>query len=616
MLEVYLTMFPIIVGKIYEKDLSEELALTELEHRKPQLYRLQKILDCAMGIYSLPVQVLENILMPYLRFSPKKAQAFARMELSKAEVDLKFWGPILLEDGNPIALYYEILKDWHTANVTEDQWNVFVADFSNSLLRNHLEDVKSDRSELLLDNNANITDLDPVVIFRGLRQLDAHRTKIHDLSPLGELARRSPLLQHLNLSFTRISDLEPLRGFVSLHFFKISQCIYVQDLEPISGMEKLEILHIDGTRVSCLESVPLASLRYLNAAHTRVHDLSPLANSQISALSLTGCKRIPQSGISLYLSSLNLVELSLSETGLKSRYLDTWPQRWSELTMLRLDDCPHLTSLPSLKKMWKLTELSISNTVINSLEPLRDLNLRKLCLNGSTFPSLSPVSFSNIEEILLSGARFKLGPLNLPCLNALDISKTKGRCILILNSLKYSPIARLDLSHTSIVNLWSIRNFSETLRQLVLSFTPVHNISLLSKCHLLFSLNLSYTKVNDPYGMHWVANHLHSLEQINLEGTSLHHLVNEILHTSYRARRIQEEAAAQAVVDHGDAGGNPEFEEALPDLGGPWDNEIEAEEEDYEGDYNAGHGHENNPEDDDVESTGVAAINFINFGFS
>ena len=103
--------------------------------------------------------------------------------------------------------------------------------------------------------------------------------------------------------------------------------------------------------------------------------------------------------------------------------------------------------------MWNLKEISISNSVLNSLEPLRSPNLRKLCLNGCTFPSLSPLSGLDIEELLLMGARFKLGPLNLPKLSALDISHTKTRCILILNSLRDSPIVSLDLSHTSIVNL-------------------------------------------------------------------------------------------------------------------------------------------------------------------
>ena len=206
--------------------------------------------------------------------------------------------------------------------MTEDHWNVLVADFNNSLLRSHLEETKTDRSELFLDNNKNITALDPVVIFRELTHLDAHQTTVHDLAPLGELARRAPLLRDLNLSNTLISDLQPLRGFVSLQFLNISHCINVEHLEPISGMSNLQFLHIDGTRISCLESVPLVSLRYLNAAHTRVYDLSPLANSRISDLSLMGCKRIPPSGFSV-LCSLNLSELSLSETSLTSRYLET-----------------------------------------------------------------------------------------------------------------------------------------------------------------------------------------------------------------------------------------------------------------------------------------------------
>jgi len=84
----------IIVGN--EKDSSEDLASTEFQHRKPKLYRLKKILDSAMGIYSLPTPVVEIILMPYLRIN---AYGISRMELYEKNVDLGLWGPVLFEDG-------------------------------------------------------------------------------------------------------------------------------------------------------------------------------------------------------------------------------------------------------------------------------------------------------------------------------------------------------------------------------------------------------------------------------------------------------------------------------------------------------------------------------------
>jgi len=86
-------MFPIVLGHIDEKDPGDEHVLTDLQCRKPQLYRLWRILDSAMGIYSLPIQVVESILLPYLRIIPKNPQGFPRMELSKKNVDLGLWIP-------------------------------------------------------------------------------------------------------------------------------------------------------------------------------------------------------------------------------------------------------------------------------------------------------------------------------------------------------------------------------------------------------------------------------------------------------------------------------------------------------------------------------------------
>jgi len=487
-------MFPIIVGNVDDKDLSDKRASTDLRYRKPQLYQLKRILDSAMGIYSLPIQVVEIILMPYLRIVPLSNQGFGRMQLCEASVDLDLWGPVLLEDGNPIAIYYEIIQDSHIPTVTEDQWNVFVTDFKKRIFRRNLENMQSDRRELLLANNSNITDIDPIVMFTHLSRLDMHRTKIHDLSPLGELALRTPMLTDLNLSHTLISDLEHLRGFTLLQSLNISHCIHVHNIDPIFNMKMLKTLHIDHTRVSSLESIPLDSLIYLNAAHTKIHDLIPLTDSNISELSLAGCKRIPYNGFSV-LATLDLIMLSLSETNVLSQSIEIW--KWPELSTLWLDDCPNFNSFPNLRKLRKLSVVSLSKTALNSLEPLHCVNLVKVCLNDSTFPSLSPISGLDIEELLLSGARFKLGPLSLPRLNALDISNTKDRCLLILNTLKNSPIAHLDLSHTSIVNLWRLTNFSKTLRRLDLSHTPVENIKHLSNCSVLESVDVSYTNVHD-----------------------------------------------------------------------------------------------------------------------
>jgi len=432
-----------------------------------------------------------------------------------------------------------MINNHRESKVTEDKWNILVADFRNSLFRSSLLSTEPKHTKLFLDNNPNITEIDPVVIFRKLRELDLHRTKIHDLSPLFELGRLQDQLRHLNLSHTLISDLSHLRGLLRLQSLNISYCIHVQDLWPIWNMQNLEKLNIQHTRVSCLKSVPFHRLKYLNATHTRLEDLVPLANSNISELSLQGCKMIPEMGFSVLANLTNVEWLSLSGTKITVHAIEMWncPLVWK----LWLDDCPHLNDLPSFGLMDMVSEISLSNLVLNSLEPLRGLNLLKICLNGSTFPSLSPISGMDIEEIFLSGARFQVGPLDLPRLKALDISNTKGCCISILNVLHNSPIVHLDLSYTTIVNLWPITLSSRTLRVLLLSHTPVENITPISRCQNLKTLSLSYTKVKEHRSViFWVAAKLIKLEEIYLEGTPLKDKVNSVLNESKRSRKMHE----------------------------------------------------------------------------
>ncbi len=139
------------------------------------------------------------------------------------------------------------------------------------------------------------------------REIVARGTSILDLSPLAE-ARQ---LQRCDLNRTAISNIDPLRGAVSLAELVIRGTL-VRDLSPLAGLplatldvgeteisslieistRMLSVVHIDHTRVIRVPELAVQPLRHLNIAHTAICELRTLRGKRIETLDASECRAL------------------------------------------------------------------------------------------------------------------------------------------------------------------------------------------------------------------------------------------------------------------------------------------------------------------------------------
>lgn len=105
------------------------------------------------------------------------------------------------------------------------------------------------------------------------QSLDLSFTHVADLEPLKGLTA----LQSLNLAATEVVDLEPLKGLTKLQTLDLSGDAGVSDLEPLKGLTALQSLNLTLTQVADLEPLKgLTKLQSLDLAGTSVANLEPL----------------------------------------------------------------------------------------------------------------------------------------------------------------------------------------------------------------------------------------------------------------------------------------------------------------------------------------------------
>ena len=99
----------------------------------------------------------------------------------------------------------------------------------------------------------------------------------NDLARAGTLlARLGHLLQSLDLSRTKVTDLEPLKGLTALQSLNLSLTKFT-DLGPLKGLSALQSLYLSGTNLTDIEPLKgLTALQRLDLSRTKVTDLEPL----------------------------------------------------------------------------------------------------------------------------------------------------------------------------------------------------------------------------------------------------------------------------------------------------------------------------------------------------
>ena len=119
-----------------------------------------------------------------------------------------------------------------------------------------------------------VSDLSPLKDLTNLQVLDVSSTQVSDLSPLKGLVN----LQVLDIYNRQVRDITPLKDLLNLVRLDISST-EVSDLSPLKGLLNLENLNISLTQVTDLTPlIELNNLQRIDISKTQINDLRPFSN--------------------------------------------------------------------------------------------------------------------------------------------------------------------------------------------------------------------------------------------------------------------------------------------------------------------------------------------------
>lgn len=195
----------------------------------------------------------------------------------------------------------------------------------------------------------------------NLETLIAAYQPIADITPLSKLEK----LRKLNLDGARIETLEPLRNLTELRSLSLSFAGGINRLEPIKDLDELEQLFLNGLSINDLGPlINLDKLKELGLRETQIHDLGPI----------------------IYLDSLTVLDVAMTQihdlkplSGLKDLV-------WLNLSHTQFEDLEPIGNLENLK------DLFIESTRISDLSPLKNLHdLEVLVFRYSGVTQLEPL---------------------------------------------------------------------------------------------------------------------------------------------------------------------------------------------------------------------------------
>ena len=356
-------------------------------------------------------------------------------------------------------------------------------------------------------------------------RLDLSRLQLTELpAELQELTS----LQNLNCSFTKVSDLEPLRGLTSLQNLDCSDT-QVRDLEPLMGLTSLMTLNCCRTQVSDLRPLRgLSRLQTLDCSCTHVVDLETLRGlTSLVAFSCGWTKFIDNEDTEEYINSeeWNIMGDLIDQLKWGSIQInDLQPLRG--LTSLQTLNCTstRISNLEPLRGLSSLQNLGCSGTWVNDLEPLRGLtSLLDLDCSWTQISNLEPLR--GLTSLQILNCRSKkvndLEPLRgLTSLQTLNCSSDqvnnleplRGMSSLetlycggdsFISSLSdleplrgLTSLQNLGCSNTQVSDLEPLRGLS-SLQALDCGFTQISNLEPLRGLTSLQILNCRSTKVSD-----------------------------------------------------------------------------------------------------------------------
>jgi hypothetical protein len=294
---------------------------------------------------------------------------------------------------------------------------------------------------------------------------------------IGPLLAKLPSLKSLDLSSTKVDNLEPLRSISAVRSLDLSRT-KVNDLEPLKGLAALETLNLSETTINDLEPLKNHTALRSLTLHAARQRLNPEQLKCLTALQSLYLRRTQIDNLDeLLKGQLEPQKCHLNPLGLGS---------WEPL------------NLKPLMGLTKLRSLDLSEAAVNDLEPLRGLTaLQSLNLSSTQIDNFEPLNgLTALRELNLDRTEVdNLEPLNgLTALQKLDLIGTKVYNLEPLKGL--TKLQSLDLSRSQVNNLGPLKGLTE-LKWLSLSGTHVHYLEPLQDLTKLEGLDLSDTQVDN-----------------------------------------------------------------------------------------------------------------------
>jgi hypothetical protein len=207
---------------------------------------------------------------------------------------------------------------------------------------------------------SQVTDISPLKGLLALRTLNLHFSRVTDISPLKGL----PALQTLDFSFSRVTDISPLKGLPALQTLNLGFSP-VTDISPLKGLPHLQTLDLHNMRVTDISPLKgLPALQTLNLSFSPVTDITSL-------------KGLP------HLQALNLSGSQVTDIS-PLKELPALQTLW--LSVSRITDITPLKGLPHLQT------LNLSGSQVTDITPLKGLSaLQTLYLSGSQITDITPL---------------------------------------------------------------------------------------------------------------------------------------------------------------------------------------------------------------------------------
>lgn len=356
---------------------------------------------------------------------------------------------------------------------------------------------------------------------------------IQDIKPLSALIN----LKYLNISDTRVSNLEPIRFALRLETL-IASNTPIEKVDLLQYFEKLKVLDLNNSTVNDISAISRAkSLEEVNLSSTAVVLFD--AFQELEKLRKVNLSNTSFSHPGLLIGSKKIEYLDLSRTGVYNiDYIAELPK----LTFLDLSET-YIISLKALKGLNELKTLRVNQTQVSSLEPIAELdNLERVYADNTGITEKKALEFmsrhrdilvlTNTEMVMewwkgldpdwkrvLSNVMKNPKPekedvLRLVNIDSLDISNER--------LLQSAPLAKFrKLEHLNISNnLFTSLGFATSLDFLELLFAenvPVESTEGLHESKNLRAISLKGSLVEDISGLY----NLNRIEILDLDNTPI-----------------------------------------------------------------------------------------------